>query len=362
MRPRKPPRIDLIALDLDGTLLDERDGVSPANRQAIRAALELGVRVVLVTGRGADAPARLVRELKLNLPAICAHGALTRDFLAGRTLGHIPVPYALARPLIEHAERHRLNAAIYFDERFLCLTGTTIYMDDQRRMHWAEVPSLLEAVHAAPTFIRFLGSHAVESVRAAFPDLPVHFKFESWGRLRRARDHQPRCDEGTRAAAAVRRFPDSAGARTRSRRLAQRRADAAVGRDRPRDGQRAAGGSRSGRLASQRPARTTALQRRSRRTSSTRREREERVMQPDPTHRNTRRACAICSPTAIGQGCASSRARRTKSPTTSTTKDEHFWEVLMHKLICNRLDMLAQHETSRAWLAQRGYTPDIAGY
>lgn len=43
-------------------------------------------------------------------------------------------------------------------------------------------------------------------------------------------------------------------------------------------------------------------------------------------------------------------------------KDEHFWEVLLHKLICNRLDMLAQHETSREWLAQRGYTPDIAGY
>jgi len=43
-------------------------------------------------------------------------------------------------------------------------------------------------------------------------------------------------------------------------------------------------------------------------------------------------------------------------------KDEHFWEVLMHKLVCNRLDMLARHETSRAWLSQRGYTPDIAGY
>jgi hypothetical protein len=43
-------------------------------------------------------------------------------------------------------------------------------------------------------------------------------------------------------------------------------------------------------------------------------------------------------------------------------KDEHFWEVLMHKLICNRLDMLAKHETSKAWLAQRGYTGDIAGY
>ncbi len=43
-------------------------------------------------------------------------------------------------------------------------------------------------------------------------------------------------------------------------------------------------------------------------------------------------------------------------------KDEYFWEVLMHKLICNRLDMLARHESSRVWLAERGYTADIAGY
>jgi Cof subfamily protein (haloacid dehalogenase superfamily) len=177
----RKPRIDLIALDLDGTLLDERDGVSPANRRAIRGALDLGVRVVLVTGRGADAPARLVRDLKLNLPAICAHGALTRDFLAGRTLGHIPVPLGPARQLIEHAERYRLNAAVYFDERFHCLTGTTVFMEDQRGAHWVEVPSLLAAIDGAPTFIRFLGHEAVASVRATFPDLPVHFKYETWG-------------------------------------------------------------------------------------------------------------------------------------------------------------------------------------
>lgn len=43
-------------------------------------------------------------------------------------------------------------------------------------------------------------------------------------------------------------------------------------------------------------------------------------------------------------------------------KDQHFWEVMMHKLICNRLDMLAKHEASRAWLTERGYTTDIGGY
>ncbi len=43
-------------------------------------------------------------------------------------------------------------------------------------------------------------------------------------------------------------------------------------------------------------------------------------------------------------------------------KDQHFWEVMLHKLICNRIDMLALHESARAWLAERGYTADIGGY
>ena len=43
-------------------------------------------------------------------------------------------------------------------------------------------------------------------------------------------------------------------------------------------------------------------------------------------------------------------------------QDQHFWEVLMHKLICNRIDMLAQHENSRTWLSERGYTTDLGGF
>jgi hypothetical protein len=43
-------------------------------------------------------------------------------------------------------------------------------------------------------------------------------------------------------------------------------------------------------------------------------------------------------------------------------KEQHFWEVLLNKLICNRLDMLSEHEASRAWLAERGYTTDLGGY
>jgi len=175
------PLIALVALDLDGTLLGPDDGVSAANRRAIQATLELGVRVVLVTGRGVDFPARLARELDLQLPVICAHGALTQDFVTGRVLGHIPVPLQYARPMVEFAERHRLEVGVYVGERFYRLEGTNPYMEDMVGPHWVDVPSLAALLGEAPTFVRFLGRRSVEAMRAEFSDLPLHFKYETWG-------------------------------------------------------------------------------------------------------------------------------------------------------------------------------------
>lgn len=176
------PAIDLIALDLDGTLLDPNDDVSPGNRRALRAAIDAGVRVVLVTGRGAiDVPVRVVRDLRLNLPTICAHGALTKDFLSGRTLGHIPLPLAHARAMLEHAQRRRLNVAVYVEDCFFRLAGAPPDVENLCGLNAREVASLVDVLKKAPpTFVRFLGPHAVESARQAFSDLPLHFKHEVW--------------------------------------------------------------------------------------------------------------------------------------------------------------------------------------
>ncbi|GAC1499118.1 MAG: hypothetical protein NVS1B14_02450 [Vulcanimicrobiaceae bacterium] len=43
-------------------------------------------------------------------------------------------------------------------------------------------------------------------------------------------------------------------------------------------------------------------------------------------------------------------------------KDQHFWEVLVHKLTCNRIDTLGLHDESRKWLERHGYTMDLGGY
>jgi Cof subfamily protein (haloacid dehalogenase superfamily) len=171
---------DLIALDLDGTLLNSREEISPRNRHAIRAALSAGIRIVLVTGRGVDTPIRISRELELNLPIICAHGALTKDFLANKTLGHVPVPLAYAKPMVEFAERNGLSIALYSEEFFYRLEGSKLYMEDMTGPAWREVRTFEDVMHTAPTFIRFLGEESVSAMQREFGDLPLHFKIEHW--------------------------------------------------------------------------------------------------------------------------------------------------------------------------------------
>jgi Cof subfamily protein (haloacid dehalogenase superfamily) len=176
----EPMRFDLIALDLDGTLLDSQERVSPRNRRAIESSLEAGIRIVLVTGRGVDMPIRISAELGLNLPVICCHGALTKDFGANRTLGHIPVPLQYAKPMVEFAEREGLSIAIYAEESFYRLAGSKLHMDDMRGPAWREVSSFGDVLHTAPTFIRFLGQESVAAMEREFRDFPLHFKYETW--------------------------------------------------------------------------------------------------------------------------------------------------------------------------------------
>lgn len=174
------PAIELIALDLDGTLLASDESISAANRAAIAKALRAGIRVVLVTGRGVDTPIRVSRELGLNLPVICCHGALTKDFGSNRTLVHIPVPLQYAKPMIEFAERSGLALAVYVDEYFWRLEGSHIYMQDMTGPAWREARSFEEVLTEAPTFIRFLGADSVAAMKREFGDLPLAFRYETW--------------------------------------------------------------------------------------------------------------------------------------------------------------------------------------
>ena len=70
--------IKLLALDLDGTLLNSQGSVTEANRNAIRAAEAAGVLVTIATGRRFRDALPLGIDLEFNAPLITHNGALLK--------------------------------------------------------------------------------------------------------------------------------------------------------------------------------------------------------------------------------------------------------------------------------------------
>ena len=108
------PSIRLIAVDIDGTLLDSNFQISPANLNALRAAHQAGVEVVLVTGRRHTFALPIAQELGFELCLISSNGAITkstRSELFHRDL----LPRSRARQFCAEMEAFRKNIVITFD-------------------------------------------------------------------------------------------------------------------------------------------------------------------------------------------------------------------------------------------------------
>jgi Cof subfamily protein (haloacid dehalogenase superfamily) len=106
--------IRLLALDIDGTILDSRGQVSAANRQAIAQAIEAGVEVALATGRRYDFARPVFEQLPGPLTLILSNGAIVKT-CEGETLMRHLLPRQIARTVLSRVPQHRDSAAVVFD-------------------------------------------------------------------------------------------------------------------------------------------------------------------------------------------------------------------------------------------------------
>ncbi len=81
-------RYRLLALDVDGTLLDPAGILRPAVRDAVLAVQHRGLQVVLCTGRRFRTARPLAQALQLTGPIVVHNGALVKDLASGQTLHH----------------------------------------------------------------------------------------------------------------------------------------------------------------------------------------------------------------------------------------------------------------------------------
>jgi HAD superfamily hydrolase (TIGR01484 family) len=116
--PRSEPGASpyrILALDVDGTLLDADGALRPATAQAVARAARAGIRPVLCTGRRYRRARPVAIELGLDAPVVCNSGSLVKDPFDGRTLWRADLGEQLLARILDVFAGHDEPAVSFLD-------------------------------------------------------------------------------------------------------------------------------------------------------------------------------------------------------------------------------------------------------
>jgi len=104
----------LIAIDIDGTLLNPDFQISATDLVTLRRAHAEGIEIILVTGRRHTFALPIAQQLAFDLWLISSNGAVTRS-LAGETFHRDLLPEATCRELVRVMQEFRGQTVLTFD-------------------------------------------------------------------------------------------------------------------------------------------------------------------------------------------------------------------------------------------------------
>lgn len=106
--------IRLIAIDIDGTLLDPKFQISSANLETLSHAHSRGIEIALVTGRRHTFALPVAEALGFPVTLISSNGAVTRRS-TGELFHRDLLPAPIAIHLVRHMREYRGNCVLTFD-------------------------------------------------------------------------------------------------------------------------------------------------------------------------------------------------------------------------------------------------------
>jgi 5-amino-6-(5-phospho-D-ribitylamino)uracil phosphatase len=169
--------IRLLALDLDGTLLNSRGQLTERNRKVLDEVRQRGVHVALVTGRRFRDARPIALELGLDVPVISHNGALTKHAHTLETVAVFPLPLTAARNALRVgretggdalvSDDHEGLGVMVYDQLSGANRSLLRYVAWARRVHGEEganavreVPALEDYLDHEPVHIAFSGGCA----------------------------------------------------------------------------------------------------------------------------------------------------------------------------------------------------------
>jgi Cof subfamily protein (haloacid dehalogenase superfamily) len=108
--------IRLLAIDIDGTLLDSRGRLPDSHREALEEAVAAGVEVALVTGRSFHFAHPVARLLPIPLTLVVNNGALVKRTDGTTDIRHL-LPRAIAHRILSGTRAFEDSVALVFDRQ-----------------------------------------------------------------------------------------------------------------------------------------------------------------------------------------------------------------------------------------------------
>jgi Cof subfamily protein (haloacid dehalogenase superfamily) len=212
--------VRLIALDIDGTLLDEKSQLPAINRDAVAEAVSRGIEIALVTGRRYDFATPIARQFPCPLTMIVNNGALVKSS-SGDTHFMNLLPRDVAERVLDEAGPFRELASVCFNRP---LSNQVIYerIDwndpvrgvyfQRNREYLAEMSPLRACLTEDPIQVMFTGyANQVREVESFLTQLPFASDFSLAMTVYDKRDFglvdviAPGCSKGATLAEWVRR-------------------------------------------------------------------------------------------------------------------------------------------------------------
>jgi len=110
-----PHNIRLLALDIDGTLLNSEFAIGERDLTALRRAHEMGVQVMLCTGRRHTFAMPVAKQLGFEMWLCTSNGAVTRSS-SGKTFHREFLGAEVCRQLVQHMAEFRGGTVLTFDK------------------------------------------------------------------------------------------------------------------------------------------------------------------------------------------------------------------------------------------------------
>ena len=158
----------LIAIDMDGTLLNDDKEIPSENKKMIEELANQGVSFILASGRPYQSLEPYTKKLEVYLPLISANGSVVKCSLTEKTYHKSNISLELAQELIDYGLKNDYGVSVYYDGEILTSS------QEMAEGHWDLEkirPKVVDDLKISKSPIKVIYFGAEEKIDHAYPFL-----------------------------------------------------------------------------------------------------------------------------------------------------------------------------------------------